>query len=213
MRGNRDSSQRRRASATSPPLGGASECFPGRSSDLQVQTYLPDFPSHRLSVILAFVPAYRCGAAPDFHRIPFSLPITRDRGTDPLYLALEENYNLYRLWISRRCSNKGNRGQVPRGIARPCKMTACRSSPDWGLLNGKLVGIQCCPAAVNGNETLHGGSQRTASGEDGKRQWSRQAQSPKTGLQPPPWKRWALTVGALRMPFSGTGPVATASFA
>src|SRR6185437_2204710 len=38
---------RRRVSATSTPLGGVSECFPGRSSDLQAQPYLPDFPGHQ----------------------------------------------------------------------------------------------------------------------------------------------------------------------
>ncbi len=48
--------------------------FRGRSSDLQDQTYSPDFPNpFGFSVLLAFVPAYRCGAVPDFHRIPFSL--------------------------------------------------------------------------------------------------------------------------------------------
>jgi hypothetical protein len=35
----------------------------------------------------AFVPAHRCGAVPDFHRIPFSSSARRNRGMKPPYLA------------------------------------------------------------------------------------------------------------------------------
>src|ERR1700685_4075560 len=49
----------------------------GRSSDSQVRawpSYRPSLPSLlRPVLITAFVPAYRCGAVPDFHRVPFSL--------------------------------------------------------------------------------------------------------------------------------------------
>ena len=44
--------QPKRALATSPPLGGVSECFRGRSSDSQAHSYLPDFPGLSPSVIL-----------------------------------------------------------------------------------------------------------------------------------------------------------------
>jgi hypothetical protein len=59
---------------------------------LQVQPYSPDFPERcRSSVIVAFVPAYRCGAVPDFHRIPFSFSLRRNLGMDPQYLVLKGN--------------------------------------------------------------------------------------------------------------------------
>ncbi len=32
------------------------------------------FPAIRQCLMTAFVPAYRCGAVPDSHRVPFSLP-------------------------------------------------------------------------------------------------------------------------------------------
>ena len=65
--------------------------FPGRSSDLQAE------PTRRTSQALgpvsisAFVPAYRCGAVPDFHRIPFSSSFQRNRGIEPLYLGSNRN--------------------------------------------------------------------------------------------------------------------------
>src|SRR5580692_5763672 len=89
-----------RAPATSPPLGGVSECFRGRSSDSQVQPYLPDFPgaSHPVSSS-AFVPAYRCGAVPEFHRIPFSLSTTERPRMGPTISRQQGFSNTNRLWI------------------------------------------------------------------------------------------------------------------
>jgi hypothetical protein len=51
---------------------------------------LPDVPGLWPSVDSAFVPAYRCGAAPDFHRIPFSLFQLRKEtlGIHLLYLGV-----------------------------------------------------------------------------------------------------------------------------
>jgi hypothetical protein len=55
--------------------------FHGRSSDSAGSTLLTGLPrAHRSSVIVAFVPAYRCGAVPDFHRIPFSFSSRRNLG-------------------------------------------------------------------------------------------------------------------------------------
>gem|GEM_PF-1621952 len=63
------------ATATSPPLGGTSEYFHGRSSDSAGSDLLAGLPKSIDSVSSsAFVPAYRCGAVPEFHRIPFSFP-------------------------------------------------------------------------------------------------------------------------------------------
>jgi len=53
----------------------------GRSSDLQA-AYLLQLPSSWLNQCLcfrAFVPAYRCGAVPDFHRIPIFSLIARNQ--------------------------------------------------------------------------------------------------------------------------------------
>ena len=68
-----------------PPLGGSHDfhagygAAAGRSSDLQalpVKTdrsfYWPIFPVlEKTSGIWVFDPAYRCGAVPDLHRVPF----------------------------------------------------------------------------------------------------------------------------------------------
>jgi hypothetical protein len=39
----------------------------------------------------AFVPAYRCGAVPDFHRIPFSFSSRRNRRRWPLRIACKND--------------------------------------------------------------------------------------------------------------------------
>src|SRR5579883_1762806 len=95
---------RRQASVTSPPLGGVSECFPGRSSDLQAQPYWPDFP----------------GAIEAQCRFGFRtcLPLRGSSGFSPDSLFTPEGEgprnvttissvyakcNPYRLWISCRC--------------------------------------------------------------------------------------------------------------
>jgi hypothetical protein len=54
--------------------------FPRQVFGLAGSAYSSDFPGKSPSVVSTFAPAYRCGAAPDFHRIPFSLSIRRDRG-------------------------------------------------------------------------------------------------------------------------------------
>jgi hypothetical protein len=73
--------------ATSPPLGGASEYFHGRSSDSAGSYLLAGLPRPYGPVSSwAFVPAYRCGAVPDFHRIPFSSSSRRNLGIGTLYL-------------------------------------------------------------------------------------------------------------------------------
>jgi hypothetical protein len=87
------------APATSPPLGGVSECFHGRSSDLQAQPYLPDFPGVNPVSSSAFVPAYRCGAVPEFHRIPFSLSTMERPRMGPTISRRRRFINTYRLWI------------------------------------------------------------------------------------------------------------------
>jgi hypothetical protein len=55
--------------------------------------YLPDFPSLGLSVESAFVPAHRCGAVPDSHRIPFSSSLWRNQGIEPLYIGIYPTSN------------------------------------------------------------------------------------------------------------------------
>ena len=74
-----DSAEETATDHRDPPLGGVCNSCPfgtahGRSSDLQA-TYLLQLPSPWLDqcFIGAFVPAYRCGAVPDSHRIPFSV--------------------------------------------------------------------------------------------------------------------------------------------
>jgi hypothetical protein len=60
-------------------------------------------PTNRTSQIFdpvsssAFVPAYRCGAVPDSHRIPFCTLSAwpRDRGIDSLYMGLRERHTRY----------------------------------------------------------------------------------------------------------------------
>ena len=77
-----------KAVATSPPLGGASEYFHGRSSDSAGSNLLARLPRPFDPVSSwAFVPAYRCGAVPDSHRIPFSSSSRRNLGIKPLYLG------------------------------------------------------------------------------------------------------------------------------
>ena len=76
-----------KAVATSPPLGGASEYFHGRSSD-STGSNLLDVLHRPFGPVSswAFVPAYRCGAVPESHRIPFSSSSRRNLGIGPLYL-------------------------------------------------------------------------------------------------------------------------------
>ena len=59
--------------------------FHGRSSDSAGSFLLARLPRLAPSVMLAFVPAYRCGAVPEFHRIPFSPSIAGETVEDPLY--------------------------------------------------------------------------------------------------------------------------------
>lgn len=112
--------------------------FPRQVFGLTGSNLLAGLPKPLAQCRLAFVPAYRCGAVPDFHRIPSSLPMTRDQGTDPLYLGF------YEIAIPTNCEYLvhvqmwGIEAKLPvKWHAR--KMGPCRSSPDWGLLNGKLV--------------------------------------------------------------------------
>ncbi len=93
--------------------------FQGRSSDSAGSTLLTGLPRSSDPVSSsAFVPAYRCGAVPDSHRIPFyTLSFwLGDRGIDSLYMYLRTNaYKI--LWISRRCA-PGRGRWIPDAIAR-----------------------------------------------------------------------------------------------
>src|SRR5258708_37549485 len=80
-----------------PPLGGSHNfhagfgVVTGRSSDLQAWPinvtgifYWPIFPvSEKTSGTWVFDPAYRCGAVPDSHRIPFNVPLGTSPANEP----------------------------------------------------------------------------------------------------------------------------------
>ena len=91
----RQSARKQNAKTSLPPhlpsevVNRANWRLRGRSSDLQA-AYLLQLPGfHKASANRAFVPAYRCGAVPDFHRIPiFALCRgTKNHKVGPPYLG------------------------------------------------------------------------------------------------------------------------------
>ena len=76
--------RRRSFIVASPSKAADANELAGRSSDFAGTGASPSsrrFPSRAgLSALTAFVPAYRCGAVPEFHRVPFSGPYSRTTG-------------------------------------------------------------------------------------------------------------------------------------
>jgi hypothetical protein len=116
----------RQATATSPPLGGVSECFRGRSSDSQDQPYLPDFPGvytqcrFRLSYLLTAAGQLRILTGFPFH----SSMTDRDLGMNPLYPGQNGSATLFVVDICRTLLNSASLTLWEH----PTMTTACRVS-------------------------------------------------------------------------------------
>lgn len=91
MRGNRDSSETEDASL--PPRLPSEASANDSQAGLRTHRLNPTCQTSRairLSVNLAFVPVYRCGAVPDFHRYSLFTLKGRDPRTRPPYLGFGE---------------------------------------------------------------------------------------------------------------------------
>jgi hypothetical protein len=73
-----DSKDGAQTTVTSPPLGGVSECSSWQVFGLAGCLLAPaSRPMAEPVLVGVFVPAYRCGAVPASHRIPFSADLSR----------------------------------------------------------------------------------------------------------------------------------------
>ena len=208
MRGNKDSSPGRRVSVTSPPLGGVSDCFPGRSSDSQVPTYLPDFPRPEGPVSIGVRTCLplrgSSGLSPDSL---FTLD-SRDRGTGPLYLAACRNAR--RIYCGYLAPAELCSAPVC-GLNQSCRHVESgrAGQAPMGLVKREAGGNPALSRSGDGNEMLHGASQRTVSTEMGS---GNRVGRPKSEDRPAATAMEALDADHVcaEEPIPWTGPVATA---
>lgn len=104
--------------------------FPWQVFGLTGLNLLAGLPGGEPSVGSAFVPDYRCGAVPEFHRIPiFIFPCGENHRNGNHYILGLNRWQAYLLWISGiRSSLKRNRA-LAVGCSHSGMEKICRPQP------------------------------------------------------------------------------------